>query len=289
MSSTFEEKIKQTKLTKSGRKIAEFFLQNPTVVPFQSMAEIAAQIGVSDVSIVRFARTLGYDGFVELKRALQLELCSKIDFDPSQVNPVAKFVTRKDSGQDRYNFIIEEANHIYTDIISQVTERNSVDLMQQAADKLFHSQRVFVAGIRSRRAAAVSFSTLLSMLTSGVAELTDEGYHSYLKMMDFTSADCVFFFTFGRFTQFEKFLLERVKESGAFLITATDQKASRAALASNLLLYCPGDVNLPFYSSVGSVMLAECLFNIITEQNWDNCRERIQLSEKYLIRTELKE
>lgn len=285
---TFEEKVRKTKLTKSGRKIAEYFLQNPTAVPFQSMADIAAQVGVSDVSIVRFARTLGYDGFVELKRSLQSELCNKIDMDPSQINPVAKFVNRKDCEQDRYNFIFDKANHIYTDVVNQVFERNPIELLRQAATRLLKSPKIYVAGIRTRRSAAITLSTLLSMLMPNVTELVNEGYPTYLKTLDFTKEDCLFFFTFGRYTQFEQQLLERVRESGIFLITATDQKASPAALAADLLIYCPGDVNLPFYSSVGSTVLAECLFNIITEEDWETCRERIQLSEKYLMKTEVK-
>ena len=74
---SFEDRVKRTKLTKSNRLIAEYCLSNPSSVAFQSAADLASCIGVSDVSIIRFARALGYEGFIDLKHAWQDELCQQ--------------------------------------------------------------------------------------------------------------------------------------------------------------------------------------------------------------------
>ena len=103
-----------------------------------------------------------------------------------------------------------------------------------------------------------------------------------MQLIDMSRDDCVVFFTFGRFSSFEQTLLKRVEESGAFLAVITDKRASRAAQAADVLLYCAGDVNLPFYSSVGTVAIAEYIANALIERNWEQANLRIGLSEEYL-------
>lgn len=279
---TFEEHIKHAKLTKANRRIAEYCLNNQSSVAFQSAAELAACIGVSDVSVIRFARALGYDGFADLKRAWQEELCQHIESGSEIVNPVAKFLTRKQYHQEGSNFNLAYAEDTFCGLIHSSLSGLTQEMVDQVVDHLCQSDRKYVVGIRTRWTAATALSTLLRMVLPGVISITEEDYASYMKLLDFTARDCVIFITFGRFSNFEQALLEQAKESGAFLIVITDRRASRAAQAANLLLYCAGDINLPFYSSVGTVALAECIASAVSERNWEEGKERISKSEKFL-------
>jgi len=285
---TFEERIKETKLTKTNRKIAEYCLNNRHTVAFLSSAELADRIGVSDVSIVRFARALGYSGFVDLKRAWQDELCQSIDSDANVFPPVARFLTRKDSNREQSNFLLANAEVTYRDLIHDTLASNSQSLIYEVADRLYSSQHKYIVGIRTRASAATLFTTLLGMLIPDIMCITGESHSNYLQLLDFTKDDCVFFFTYGRYSVFEQMLLERVKESGACLIVATDKRATHAALAADLLIYSAGDINMPFYSSTSNIVIAECIANAISEKHWDESRQRIELSEKYLYRMEPK-
>ena len=50
------------------RAIAEFSIQNADTVAVETAQQLAKRIGVPPSSMVRFAQTLGYAGFNELKR-----------------------------------------------------------------------------------------------------------------------------------------------------------------------------------------------------------------------------
>ena len=280
--STFEERVKTAKLTKSNRLIAEYCLNNQSSIAFQSAADLAACIGVSDVSIVRFARALGYDGYVDLKHAWQDELCQHIDAGPDTVNPVAKFLTRKHYHQDNANFSFAYAEATYCSLLHESLSAISPGLIDEVALRLCTSRRKYVVGIRTRSTAATAMTTLLRMVVPDVTSITVEDYSSYMQMLDFTSEDTVVFITFGRFSTFEQMLLQQVKQGGATLVVLTDKRASRAAQAADILLYCAGDINLPFYSSVGTVALAECIASAVSERNWEAGKLRIEQSEKYL-------
>ncbi len=58
-------------LTKSQQHIATYLLVNFDEAAFLSAADLAALLGVSEATMVRFAKAIGYDGFPEMRRHLQ--------------------------------------------------------------------------------------------------------------------------------------------------------------------------------------------------------------------------
>ena len=58
----------------SGRKIATYMLANLHELPFQTSASIAAKLGVSESSVGRYCRSLGYAHLKALKQDLQNDL-----------------------------------------------------------------------------------------------------------------------------------------------------------------------------------------------------------------------
>ncbi len=58
-------------LTKSERRIASFLLANHDEAAFLPAGELAERLDVSQATVVRFARAIGYDSFPDLRRCLQ--------------------------------------------------------------------------------------------------------------------------------------------------------------------------------------------------------------------------
>jgi DNA-binding MurR/RpiR family transcriptional regulator len=58
-------------LTKSQRSIASYLLANHDEAAFLSAADLAERLNVSEATIVRFAKAIGYNGFPEMRRHLQ--------------------------------------------------------------------------------------------------------------------------------------------------------------------------------------------------------------------------
>ena len=58
-------------LTKSEKRIADFMRRNQDEAAFLSAGEIADQLDLSEATMVRFARTLGFDSYPALREALQ--------------------------------------------------------------------------------------------------------------------------------------------------------------------------------------------------------------------------
>src|SRR5512137_1584187 len=70
-------------LSKSQQIIANYLLTSYDEAAFLSAADLAQRLEVSEATVVRFAKAIGYRGFPELKRCLQ-------DLYRGQVSPAAR-------------------------------------------------------------------------------------------------------------------------------------------------------------------------------------------------------
>lgn len=62
--------INNAQLTKTQKMIAKFILDNTADACFMTSTEIASKLEVSESSVIRFSRSLGYDGFMDFQKNL---------------------------------------------------------------------------------------------------------------------------------------------------------------------------------------------------------------------------
>ena len=61
---------KHNDLTKSGRLVADYLVQHPEEAQYLSISSLAKACGVAEATIFRFCRSLGFDGYNEMKIGL---------------------------------------------------------------------------------------------------------------------------------------------------------------------------------------------------------------------------
>ena len=66
------KKIQGMSLTRTDAEIAEYILANLNTIGFQTSTSLAEAIGVSDTSVIRFIRKLGFKGYADFR-----EVCEK--------------------------------------------------------------------------------------------------------------------------------------------------------------------------------------------------------------------
>ena len=74
------EKIRRLmdELTRSQRMLAEYIIQRPEKVGFLPINELAQAAGVSVATVIRFCNTMGYSGYVELGREIQISIQNEL-------------------------------------------------------------------------------------------------------------------------------------------------------------------------------------------------------------------
>lgn len=278
-----EEKLKDCHLTKTNRRIGEFCLQNRQTLPLLSSAEIARQVGVSDVSVLRFVKLLGYANFAEFKRDMQ---CEVVNLSRDQASPIVNFFSSKtnDTQDDTQQ---SGAMECYQQIVRSVFEKNSRETFELVAKTILTSRNRYVLGLRFRSSIAELCANLLRMSTSNVIHIPSMDYAAFQYMMDFTQEDCLIWFSFGRFTNLERQILQFVKKSGIRLIVISDERASQSALAADVFIQSSGHTQMPFYSAVGNCVIAELIANTVNSIGWLGSEKRLRDYETSLQTAEI--
>ena len=66
----FQQQIRNAyeHLTNIQRTIADYFLEHLDTIPFKRLEELADLIGVSTTSVIRFTRSIGYQGYGDMQQ-----------------------------------------------------------------------------------------------------------------------------------------------------------------------------------------------------------------------------
>ena len=263
-----EEKLKDCHLTNANRKIGEFCLQNRQTLPLLSSAEIARRVGVSDVSVIRFVKMLGYSSFADFKRDIQ---CEVANLSAEQASPIVSFFSNKPDAPQQ-----DSAMECYQQIVSSVFEKNRRETFELVAKTILASRNRYVLGLRFRSCVAELCANLLRMSTSNVIHIPPSDYAVFQYIMDFTQEDCLIWFSLGRFTNLDRQILQFVKKSGIKLIVISDERASQSALAADVFIQSSGHTQMPFYSAVGNCVVAELIANTVNSIGWLGSEKRLR-------------
>jgi len=126
-------------LTKSEKRIANYVRKNPEESAFLSAAEVAEKLGVSEATMVRFARSMGFPSYPSMRNSLQTAFRNRVTHS-------ARLRTRLDD--------LREAGDIFDrlvaseiDYLTQALESVDRKALHQAEDLLRAHSRVFVFGL----------------------------------------------------------------------------------------------------------------------------------------------
>jgi DNA-binding MurR/RpiR family transcriptional regulator len=126
-------------LTKSEKRIANYLNQNQDEAAFSSAAEIAEHLELSEATMVRFARTLGFDSYPAMRAALQENFRHRMTH-------AARLRSRLDdlrSDGDIFERVVASEIDYLTEAL-QTLDRKAFNA---AVEMLRTHQRVFVFGL----------------------------------------------------------------------------------------------------------------------------------------------
>ncbi len=271
----FAERIIDKELTKTEKIIADYILDNINTIGFKPLKEVALACGISDTSVIRFLRELGYDGYTDFKKSLNEKLLEHYN---AQLSPLQKFNQSK--------------AYIDTDSVAKQVLYNSVTnlsnammnlddkLLQDIADCLIKSQNKYIAAFRGTSCCADYFWRKAIFFLPGLVLCNKAESETIEKMVDITENDCLMLFSFPRYSNICNIILEMAKKRSAKIIIFTDRVTSPLATYADYLV----TVNVTGVSFTNSYVvplcLAEALAVIISKKVENSTDERLNLLEE---------
>jgi len=215
-------------MSANEKKLADFVLENASLVRDYSSQQIAASVGVSQSSVVKFSQKLGYKGFTDLKLAIH-ESVVKQESNVSVLHGRGKSPGVKVSLKDKLYQAKSEA-------ISGASDLNDDSSLLAAARAIESSDRVQLVGCGS--AYTVARDMAFKMMGLGkpvIAEADSEVQLSGVATLG--RGDCLLLISALGQTQHLVQLARQAKKAGVIIITLTNQSANPVSGLADIRLF----------------------------------------------------
>ena len=132
---SYEERASQVKLTKREQKIVEFIKHNGDSFLNDTITEFSEKAGVSDATMVRFCKHLGYKGYQDFKVNCARQMLPK----ETQIH------SNLDRGDDA-PAICSKIFNSEMSVLSRTLLEIDIKILEQIADKLWNAEKIVFFG-----------------------------------------------------------------------------------------------------------------------------------------------
>ena len=275
-----KERLHSKRLTKTQKVIAEYILDNASEACFMTSTEIALKLGVSESSVIRFSRTIGFAGFMDFQKALRKDYQDKVLSISSSITVPSQRIAKQaklESSADYINRHFKNAAHNLEEIFIQ----NSIQTFEQAADTIISSKHKYIAATRGNICLADYFILYLKQMVPHVTMTTTTTMSPIDHMCNISQTDCLILFSFPRYSLQDKVTAEMAHDAGASIIVITDKPSSELAQYATVLLTVPVDSNTFFNSMIAPQFVSEALLETISHKA-KGIEKRLDTIDKYL-------
>lgn len=202
-------------LTPAERRVAEYLARNLHGIIFATAGEIGAATDTSDATVVRTAKTLGYSGLPELKRAVGQEV-------GMATKPSVQLRRRiEQSGTDTATLL----DHVFTEAAERITEtRRLLDEKDfvTAVDALAEAREVVGYGVGPSGVAVNFLTRRLTRLGRQARTMSATGFLFADELLGLRAEDVVVLYAPGRLLSDMDALLQHAETVGARTILISD-------------------------------------------------------------------
>lgn len=252
------------RLTPTDRRIATVVLDEPALLAFGTVAEVAKKAEASGPSIVRFATKLGFDGYSALQEQVRDGISEQL-FRPTDR-------IRREEGT-----ILDTERALLEDALASVFEIAASGKLRSLAERVATAPAVWVMSGETSRAGAYALSARLNVLRPQVRML--EEWNMGADLADAEPGHVALVLDFYRYRRSVVTAVRVMEERGVEVHSITDGALS--PLVAHSTDWYPIRVPAigPFDTAVSSVAFADLLVAEVASQLRDVAADRIDTTE----------
>ncbi len=250
-------------LTPTERRLAAVILEDPTVVAFGTVADVARRVDASGPTVVRFANKLGFDGYGALQDRARAALAAQLRRPTDRI--------RQSDG----TAVFDRARATALHTIEAAFDSLGSDLLEAMATLVVESPgRIWIVASATSPAPGEVLLVGLGALRPDVRQLSGASGAVAGRIADAGAGDVVVAVDFKRYEHDVVRATRSLAAAGARVVAVTDSALSPiAGLADH---WCEIDVPAigPFDSSLGAVAICEALVAEVAHQLRNTLPER---------------
>ena len=251
------------RLSKSHRRIAECIVTHYDKAAFMTASKLGEYVGVSESTVVRFASTLGYDGYPQLQKALQ-------ELIRHRLTASQRFEMTGDMDQAQVLGKVLKAD--MQNIRSTIDELDT-EVFDSVVELLLRSKRIYVLGQRASAPLAQFMAHYLGFIFSNVGLITSGVSDVFEQLSRIGEDDVLVGISFPRYSSRTIQAMNFAKSRGAELVAITDGPLSPLHAVADLCLTARSDMT----SFVDSLVAPLSLINALIVALGQRRRQQVAL------------
>ena len=221
---TMKQRIKEKyeDLSVQEKKVAKYIIDNYQQSILLSSSELAQQAGVSNTAVIRFAKDLGFHGFLEYRKEIRKE------YTPNQrVYASIPLMDREDDYLHTYfRNLDSDLQHFFSHL--------PLETLSEMANKIINCNRLYIVGCGSDEVIVHFLKNYLNVMGIPCVAVTEEGLALREKMFQLSADDCVLIISFPTITESELWVSRYAARRKAALLAITDSELTAKQLGTEV-------------------------------------------------------
>lgn len=235
---------KKSMLTRAERQIAEWLELGFERLAFLTVNEVSRETGVSEATIVRFARKLDFDSFTAFQREAQKAVQRQYSLGDKLQNAL---VEGDESPLARaYRRDLENLRHTYENIDEAA--------FTAAAKAIAHAPNVAVVGLRASAGAALYTAFALNLIRPRVTQIRQDLDNVHDQLLDLAPGDVLISVSLARPARRTLEVVQEAKQRyGVTVVALTNSRVSMLAQWADHVLIVAGEGTFSSYAATFSM------------------------------------
>lgn len=255
---------------------ARFLIDFPGEVPIQSMRSIAAGADVQPATLVRLAKSLGYEGWDDLR---QVFVRGMQQLPRRYVDQAQEVVRRRGRRGDLSRDVATQIGNL------QLLEELNPDSLAQAVTVVQRARQVYIAGFRASHAAAYTLHYLYRLFRNSVNLLRGEAGLLEMELRALAPTDVMVIIGFAPYSQEGLRVAQVAQARGCHIVAICDSKLAPMARHAEVTLLFPTETAGFFPSSTGAMVVVEALASQLLAKAGRQAVQAVGLAEEQLHRS----
>lgn len=244
-------------LTPKQKEIADYMISHPEDICYITLKNLSKRLSVSELTILRMCKELGFESYVELKSAFRIHTHNLVKNSSNSNFFILDMPVCKE--EEKQGLLRQICDNDAEKSISFYNSINYKDIFT-AADKIVNARNIFICFHGVSKILADYFYFHLSHLCMGCSFIHPEDMDNVqANLVRMKHGDLLIAIAFPRYHPLSQSITKCAEENGVDIIAITDTASSPIVTKSSLNFFCNTSTKL-FYNSLS---LPVALINLI--------------------------
>ena len=246
-------------LTKSEKRIANYLRKNQEESAFLSAGEIADRLGLSEATLVRFARTLGFSSYPAMRAVLQEAFRHRVTHS---ARLRSRLDDLREAGDIFDRLVVSEIDYLTQSL--ETIERQSLN---RAVEMIRSRKRIFIFGVGPSVSLVNLMEIRLARFGWQVVPLTTAGREILEPLLLMTDQDLLFVICFFDISGALQLILDYANEIKCPVIMLTDTLGSIIGDKADVVLSAKRGPVSEFHSLVVPMTIINTLLLAVAQED----------------------